>query len=270
MERQKDDVAEVIPQGKYRETLEEIVSTQWRPDEEGHGTLFLTVKNRTSKTHQTPNSCDNRWMHFQTEAPTIDQFRRQVMRLPGLPGEDVALALEILETVQNTREKTFLYGRYLEPTTLERYGSKPEQTVIFMSLPIFTIRGPNVHTTNGERDSHPTRSLLQSRYRLESTKKQDKEQVVAQIFANDKEIVHVPQIWALVINKTTLVTCAPMESSVLLGDCIKLILEEEAQLDGMHCSLIVTPLSDQVILIICPSLCFAMHYYTRKFIEDAV
>lgn len=146
-----------------------------------------------------------------------------------------------LNKVQKVCEKQFVHGRYLKHITIVYDGedidhaSKEQKTVTFVALPIFTTECPRRHTSTKEDEVHPVRALLQSRYRLESTKRRDKEQVITKTSptAHTKKdhVVHVPQIWALIINKYTIITCAPLATSALRGNTIKLMSYADAQLD---------------------------------------
>ena len=168
---------------------------------------------------------------------TFKHFHKEVMRLPGLEDDDLALAARLLNKVQRTCEKQFVHGRYLKPTVLVYDGADPEETAkdqktaTFISLPIFTTESERHHKSTKDHELHPVRSLLQSRYRLESTKSRDKDQVIRKINSKAAHVVHVPQIWALIINKHTIITCAPLDTSTLRGDTIRLVKHSEAQLD---------------------------------------
>ncbi len=134
-----------------------------------------------------------------------------------------------------------MHGRYLKHITIVYDGedtdhvSREQKTVTFVALPIFTTDCPRRHTSTKEDEVHPVRALLQSRYRLESTKRRDKEQVITKTSsttnAKKDHVVHVPQIWALIINKHTIITCAPLDTSVLRGKTIKLMSYADAQQD---------------------------------------
>ena len=126
-----------------------------------------------------------------------------------------------MDEIQRTSEKQFIHGRYLDPVALmcvdEDLDSK---TALFVSLPAFSTEYPRMHTTNTEFQGHPLRALLQSRYRLESTYRRDKVQVISHQSGAD-HVVTVPQIWILMVNSHTVITWAPLTISVLLGDTIK-------------------------------------------------
>lgn len=77
------------------------------------------------------------------------------------------------------------------------------KTATFRCLPYFSL-GP-YNSSNYTRDSfvHPIRTLLQSRYHLEATERRDKLQVVRKLDRPEHDgILHVPQFWCLVINKS--------------------------------------------------------------------
>lgn len=230
----------------------EIVSTNWVPDDEDREIVTLTVKDRGGKPDQEKVRCESRWKHIQSDAMTLKDLYRQVMRTPGLGDDDMALALvgRLLNKVRNTSEKKFVHGRYLKPITLVYEGEDPDgstskpskerhvrKTATFISLPVFTVCCPKRHTSTKDSEGHPVRALLQSRYRLESTKRRDKEQVITKTtsikdhLAHKDHIVHVPQIWVLLINNYTIITCAALDASVLRGDTIKLISYTAAQQD---------------------------------------
>ena len=228
----------------------EIISTKWVPDDEGREVVTLTVKDQEGNQNQADIPCESRWKHIQSDAMTLGQFYREVMRTPGLGDDDLALVGRLLNKVRNTSEKKFVHGRYMKPITLVYEGEDPDfstsyhpdeshvpKVATFVSLPVFTISCPKRHTSTKEFEGHPVRALLQSRYRLESTKRRDKEQVITKTtsirerLAQESHVVHVPQIWALMINNYTVITCAALDASVLRGETIKLMSYTAAQQD---------------------------------------
>ncbi len=219
--------------------LLEIVSTKWVPDDDGREVVTLTTKDGAANMAHASMCCESRWAHIQSEAMTFNGFYKCIMRVPGLEDDDLALVLRLLKKVQKTCEKQYVHGKYLKPLTMVYDGEDPDggpkvtKTATFVSLPIFTIECPRKHTSTREDDFHPVRALLQSRYRLESTKKRDREQVItkSKLHENHDHVIHVPQIWAVIINKHTIITCAPLDTIALRGDTIKLISYAEAQLD---------------------------------------
>lgn len=228
----------------------EIISTKWVPDDEGREIVTLTVKDEGGRPDQVKVCCESRWKHIKSDALSLKQFEGQVMRTPGLGDDDMALVGRLLNRVRNTSEKQFVHGRYLKPITLVYDGEDPDvpssdhpeerhvrKTATFVSLPVFTTCCPKRHTSTKESEGHPVRALLQSRYRLESTKRRDNEQVITKTrsiknhLAHEEHVIHVPHIWVLIINNSTIITCAALDASVLRSDTIKLITYTAAQLD---------------------------------------
>ena len=117
----------------------------------------------------------------------------------------------LLNKVQKICEKKFVHGRYLKPITIVYDGEdsgetcwKSKKTATFTSLPIFWLDSLQEQRSTTDPAEHPSRALLQSRYRLESTERRDKEQViVTRSGQNEHPVLHVPQLWALIINKST-------------------------------------------------------------------
>ena len=218
--------------------LYEIISTQfWVPDDEGGEVVTLTVTDDTTSKKQDKTRYESRWRHIQSDAITFRHFHKEVMMLPGLEDDDLALASRLLNKVRKTCEKQFIHGRYLKPVVLVYDGADPEEgseepkTATFVSLPIFTTDVLRRHTFTKDDEGHPVRALLQSRYRLESTKSRDKGQVIRKIQRHNEHVVLVPQIWALIINKHTIITCAPLNTSTLRGESIRIVRYADAQLD---------------------------------------
>ena len=236
--------------GSLPPTFWEIISTKWIPDDEGREVVTLTVKDRGGKQNQEQVRCEGRWKHIPGDTMTWKRFNHEVMKTPGLGPDDIALVARLLNKVQKISEKKFVHGRFLKPITLVYEGEdpdvstsyRPEETLVrktatFVSLPVFTTCCPTRHTSTKESENHPVRALLQSRFHLRSTKKRDKEQVITKTTSlqdhllHKDHVVHVPQIWALIINNDTVITYAALDESVLRGDTIKLISYTAAQLD---------------------------------------
>lgn len=245
IDREASRGSAAFPPPEFRE----IISTKWVPDDEGREIVTLTVKDAGGKAGQEKVRCESRWKHIQSDAMTLREFYRQVMRTPGLGDDDMALVARLLNKVQ-TSEKKFVHGRYLKPIILVYEGEDPDasafpppeekhvrKTATFISLPVFTTCCLKHHTSTKDFEGHPVRALLQSHYQLESTKRRDKEQVINKTrsirdhLANEDHVVHVPQIWALIINNYTIITCAALDASKLRGDTIKLISYTAAQQD---------------------------------------
>ena len=119
--------------------------------------------------------------------------------------------MRLLNRVQK-HEQRYVHGRYLEPMTLtyeaEDLTQKPvNDTVTFLCFPYFDLGQLLNPNRKSEDHTHPVRSLLQTQSRLESTLRRDESQVIQQTQSvpgrSQIMCIHVPQLWALIINKGT-------------------------------------------------------------------
>jgi Mg2+ and Co2+ transporter CorA len=106
----------------------------------------------------------------------------------------------------------------------------------FISVPIFALmQKSNENLPYLNRHAlrtparHPIRSLLQYSNILALDTERDKRQVIVvnrlgeDDLADSKPFIHVPEMWALVINMYTVITVAPFSSQALLGENIQLV-----------------------------------------------
>ncbi len=142
-------------------------------------------------------------------------------QVPGLDRTDLQMIDDLVDALQKSSEQEFVHGRYLDPVTLN-YPNEDlkSKTATFVGLPAFSTDHLKIHNTDKAFQGHPVRSLLQSRYRFRSTEGRDKTQVITHESDEDR-IVVVPHIWALIINNYTVVTCAPIKPTEILGKTIK-------------------------------------------------
>ena len=122
----------------------------------------------------------------------------QVSTIEGLEADDRAWVARLLEKVKKTCEKDFVHGWCLKPVTLVYYGEDHDdtsktigKTATFVSLPIFWLDSLPQDSLEQDSPSHPSRALLQTRCRLESTRRRDKEQVITK-FGSVQSVIHLP------------------------------------------------------------------------------
>lgn len=219
--------------------LLEILSTRWIADDEDREVVTLTINDKEVGARDSTTPCESRWIHIKSDKMTFQEFKREVSHVPGLGNEDMAVVGRLLNKVQRICENKFVHGRYLKPISRAYDGedadgeSEYNRTATFISLPVFTIEPPRRHVSGKDFEGHPVRGLLQTRYRLESTFRRDKEQVITKGGHDDYKgaIIQVPQVWALLINRHTLVTCANLDMTSLRGNTIKLMSYSQAQSD---------------------------------------
>ena len=139
-----------------------------------------------------------------------------------------ALTQRLLKRVWLSDERDFIGGKFLQPTAI-RYDGQPKATseearpCTFFNFPYLSLdthrrktcmQGCNECYRTGSK-GHPKRTLLQSRYRLESTAAKDESQSITALSRQDiakclkpsnkqvalsnstnaLPILHVPQLW---------------------------------------------------------------------------
>jgi hypothetical protein len=121
--------------------------------------------------------------------------------------------VDLLEKVKSKNEKCFVYGSYLDPIVGQFKPVSSEdtetdevdaKTARFYCLPYFcldelpSIAPASPPPENGPR-IHPVRTLLQTRYQLQSTEDRDEHQVARRCNGSQK-VICVPQVWCLLVN----------------------------------------------------------------------
>lgn len=135
-----------------------------------------------------------------------------IHRRNGLDHDDIELVKKLLDKVKSKAERKFVHGKYLKPITFIYEGEYPEEdlqatrkSTMFVCMPMFTLGDPRKYNTTKEKIGYPVKALLQSLYRLESTVHREGKQVAAKMGHSDQlKLIHVPQLWALVINEREL------------------------------------------------------------------
>ena len=139
-----------------------------------------------------------------------------------------ALTQRLLKRVWTSGERDFIGGRFLRPTAI-RYDGQPKATTeearpcTFFNFPYLALDSHRLKTCEdgphgcykAGSDGHPKRTLLQSRYRLESTATREESQSITTLSrqelakcvrpAHKQEnlsasmgalpLVYVPQLW---------------------------------------------------------------------------
>ena len=193
-------------------------------------------------------------MRCQASLLNVDQ--NQIAQLRRLKGIERALVTKLLQQVQD-RVQDFVNGKYIEPLTLRYDGEgsatdvdSPGNHATFVCFPYFDYHPASEICHGRDTRAHRTRALLQTKSRLECTSERDGNQVITKNNSlGPSGLIHVPQIWALVVNDSEsmhsvelgiqaqscdtdlLVTCAPCEASILRGHSISTIRQSQAMTD---------------------------------------
>lgn len=231
---------------------------------EGAQRLVLSAKVPTEK-YKSESQNHVVWQHSEVDNMTVDRLESLVTQAKsqGLQESEIGLTRRLLKRVRKKAERAFVGGSFLAPLAL-RYdildGSKysVDKCCIFLAFPYFAVDGlqPRKLFTKGGLE-HPTRTLLQSSYRLNDTAERDKFQCIrmlrreilrscidaserdlAQVSRKVKEeLIYVPQLWMLVLGLDQMITTGPISDSALQGKFIK-VKDQTMPMETRRCSLV--------------------------------
>ena len=143
--------------------------------------------------------------------------------MAGLLEEDeAAFVRQLLNRVERSNENKFINGRYFEPITLthksenlDKSSSIAHRIATFISLPFFDLGDLNPIEHNRDHRAHLPRTLLQARYRFDTTFDRDKAQVATKALQSSPfQCIKLPQLWALMINQSWSDLLSPLRSQL--------------------------------------------------------
>ncbi|KAF2499957.1 hypothetical protein BU16DRAFT_232275 [Lophium mytilinum] len=209
----------------------------------GQGLRLFCRKGPAKSLSEIDDKIDFRWLHIDRACMDWNEFKQYVLLAPEIDNKTRITATRLLEHVETERTSRHMYGKFVTPGTTLRselaYAGKTiegrsQYPAAFVSFPYFNIEIQKLRKAHQNANScslYPTMTLLQSVYPRESTRERDSEQVLSKHGDCDLEgIVHVPQIWALALGETTLITCGPVPLAELLGDQITRVETDEPAL----------------------------------------
>ena len=205
------------------------------------------------------------WQHSELQELSFDKLEDLVnkSRPQGLQESEIGLTRRLLRRVRKKAERDFVGGSFLTPLAL-RYDIlddsiySVDKCCIFLSFPYFDVHQPlQKRKFKKGHVEHPTRTLLQSRYRLNETTERDKSQCVRMLKGEalkacvdalnpicdrpmpkvTEELIHVPQLWALIMGVDRMITVGPISELALQGSSIK-INDNPAAENVKKCSLV--------------------------------
>ncbi|KAL8866565.1 MAG: hypothetical protein Q9174_006226, partial [Haloplaca sp. 1 TL-2023] len=199
----------------------------------------------TSEGHTIRNHVSVIWQHSDHDNSSLKELETLAIQLKplGLNDNDLGLMKRLLRRVQSVSERAFVAESFLTPIALRyimlndsKYGV--DKRCVFLAFPYFEVKKPRKKVIFDKGDSrHPTRTLLQSRYRLNETTDRDKSQCIRILdgralqsyvkipqpkyfHLTDKiedEVIYVPQLWALIVDQDHLITEGPLTHQALQG-----------------------------------------------------
>jgi hypothetical protein len=147
--------------------------------------------------------------------------------------ELVPVVLYLLQKVQERYEHESAYGSYVEPGTVLRCDgvntnrpTDPDASVTFVSFPFIDVGKWRPPDAPKNASLHVPRGLFQSAYTHELAVNRDEQQTFRKMKGvKGNEYLRVPQLWALILQSGTIVTCGPRRLSDAFGDSADLSVE---------------------------------------------
>ncbi|KAF3156524.1 hypothetical protein TWF569_005510 [Orbilia oligospora] len=181
-----------------------------------------------------------RWVHFQNPVLNLEEFKEQVVRIPGLEDHDLIILCDLFEKVKDKMERTYIHGKYLEEGAIRCDGKSGKEccAVTFIVIPTLKLQPlelPSIlrgQPKAFQSADHAPRPLMQTTVNMSSTLEEDKRQASfsSKLVPKDQAI-HVVQTWVLVINDKLLVTYSPSTLEDIAGPSIE--IEDGKQDDGV-------------------------------------
>ncbi|OCK74777.1 hypothetical protein K432DRAFT_190061 [Lepidopterella palustris CBS 459.81] len=202
---------------------------------------------RIITTEQSPKSGDgeakarDRWIHIQTECISFEEFERRVKILTFDYHEDlVPVVVYLLKKIQKTHEEKSAYGGFIEPGTVFRVDgvdwkdrSKPDLSAIFVSFPYFDMGKWKPPDAPNNEALHLPRGLFQSSYSQENALDRDGNQIFRKFKGiKSDQYLRVPQLWVLILQSRTIITCGPSNLPDLFDDNVRFVEEEKLAANG--------------------------------------
>lgn len=200
------------------------------------------------------------WQHSNFENISLDELETLAAQLKpsGLQESEIGLTRRLLNRVKLVTERAFVGGSFLAPTAIRydmfdasSYGR--DKRCMFLSFPYFAVTKAQSRVTFRKGDSrHSTRTLLQSRYRLNETVERDNAQCIRMLDADSlnscikapwaetshltqkvtDELIYVPQLWGLILGLDHMVTAGPISDQALQGSAF--VLRDSAEPSVAH------------------------------------
>jgi hypothetical protein len=140
----------------------------------------------------------------------------------------------LLRKVRQRHEETSAYGSFIQPGTVLRcdgtdpqHWERPDLSALFVSCPYFDIAETRPANPPSDTSLHLTRGLFQFHYPQEITLDREAEQIFARIKGvQSHQYLRVPQLWAMVLQSETIITCGPSTLSESIGEHVEFVDEK--------------------------------------------
>ncbi|KAH7094539.1 hypothetical protein FB567DRAFT_5930 [Paraphoma chrysanthemicola] len=145
------------------------------------------------------------------------------------------VVLHLLDEVAEKHEVKSAYGSHIRPGTVIRCDGTnsgrdeiPDVSATFISFPFFDVGDRRAPASSDDPSLHMVKDLFQQFYHQEVTTDRDAAQQFRQ-FRGIKpgQYLRVPQLWVLLLNSATIISCGPRSLQSMGRDFLEIIPQNE-------------------------------------------
>ncbi|KEY68615.1 hypothetical protein S7711_05795 [Stachybotrys chartarum IBT 7711] len=219
-----------LPQASATCDLLAIHAIEYSVGQGGQSKTVLVCPGGPQKHDTASESVQLRWLHVQRQTLKFQVLQRLVLNCHYIPNDLLSVALTALDEVETRFARTSEHGSYIEPGSIVRFvgkylGGKPRshgkptetEPVIFLSSPHLQIQ--KAATRSGTDEGYGARTLLQSLYGYDVGGDRESTQVIKKSGIS-KQLLHVSQLWCLLIGSSILITFSDQSAQTIRGDTV--------------------------------------------------
>ncbi|KAK8069876.1 Mg2+ transporter [Apiospora phragmitis] len=175
-----------------------------------------------------------RWMHLSQPILDLEKLSAEIMKTASLSNADRYALAKLFTQIKREAVKTRLTAEgktvwHMEPKhirvaipsddsrpTLRGIGCSSDQKhITWFCIPYFSLETYRGVLSANSGTEFPIETLLQSRYARTSRTRETQQVVYQDGQTADDKCFHISQLWCIVIDKSLLVTCGRMSSTIL-------------------------------------------------------
>ncbi|KAI1408535.1 hypothetical protein F5Y13DRAFT_204710 [Hypoxylon sp. FL1857] len=203
-----------------------IHASEYSLNKDGRQNVRLLCPDRPPSTES--DSSGVQFRHLKKQCPRLDDLEKLVINSPYIPGQLKAVTLNVLNDIKNRASHKLIGGPYVKTGSIlrgiNRYDVNedlPDEPVIFLSSPYLLMNRQASFTSTNEE--HHMLSLLESLYGYDvESDRRDTEIMKRTSLGSSKDILHVPQLWCLLVGNDVLITLSELPVQDLAKELIEI------------------------------------------------
>lgn len=207
-----------------------VVTTVEHYTDESEESAITLVKRTPGKQQMKLDKLTSiRWLHLKRKSLNLKDLEDLVFNCPHLSDHIKSVALALLDTVRNKMVTTSANGTFFKPGSAIRYDGKHthdplkvDESVIFFSAPYLLCKSASKRSRLDETE-HSARTLLQFLHNCDPGDKREINQVISKVWKSTDDVLHVSQLWCMLLGNDVILTAAELPLSDILGPSIAVV-----------------------------------------------